>query len=66
MFFDLGTPVHIVTLEDTWLNGYIVEVSDDYFIVLDRKDGKIPVLYDTVRLFDFFVGDLGTLKKVGE
>jgi hypothetical protein len=64
VFLELDTPVHIVTKDDTWINGYIVSVYDDYFVVLDRVDGEIPIFYADVDKFNFFTGDVTTLKKI--
>jgi hypothetical protein len=68
VMFDLNSPVHIITKDNTWLNGYILSMNDDYFLLLDRKDGEIPIFYADVTKFEFFTGDVSTLKKkeVGE
>ena len=63
IFFDLDTPCHIITKSGTWINGYIQDVSDEFFIVIDRKDGLLPIFYPEVDKFEFFVGDLSTLKR---
>ena len=57
-------PLHVTTNSDTWLNGYVVKVYDDYFILLDREDGEVPVFYVDIRVFDFYKGDIERLKKV--
>jgi hypothetical protein len=63
VMFDLNSPVHIITKDETWLNGYILSMNDDYFLLLDRKDGEIPIFYVDVTKFEFFTGDVSTLKK---
>lgn len=57
-------PAHIVTVQDYWYNGYIVEANEDHLVLLDRKKGKVPLMHSDIKIFDFFVGDLNTLKKL--
>jgi len=66
VFFDKEIPVHIVTKSDSWINGYITEVSSDFCMVWDRKDGKIPVFFLDIRILETFEGDISSLKKEGK
>lgn len=66
VFMDKDIPAHIILKDNTWLNGYIVEVSDEFFMFLERKQGILPVFYIDVRLFEFFIGDMSTLKRKEE
>lgn len=59
-------PIHIVSNDDSWYNGYIIEVYDDYFTILDRYKGKLPVFYADIRVLEYFRGDFDTLKKPEE
>ena len=63
VFLQQEQPVHITTNDDSWYNGYITKVYDDYFNILDRKKGEVPIFFVDVRKFDFFNGDISTLKK---
>ena len=63
IFLDKEIPAHIILNDDTWLNGYVLNIYDDYFDFLDRKQGDRPVFFVDIRLFDFFKGDFNTLKK---
>ena len=40
VYFDKHIPIHIITNKDSWINGYIVEVSSDFFIVDDDLVGR--------------------------
>ena len=64
-FLKDNIPAHIVTKDGSWLNGYIVKVYSDYFDFLDRKKGKIPIFFIDIELFEFFNGDMNSLKKEG-
>ena len=64
VFLEKNIPAHIILNDDTWLNGYIIKTYDDYFDFLDRKKGDLPIFYTDIRTFDFFKGDLNSLKKV--
>lgn len=66
IFLEQNTPAHIVLNDDSWYNGYIVKTYDDYFIFLDRIKGEIPVFFVDVHVFEFFKGDINTLKKIGD
>lgn len=66
IFYDENMPTHIVTKQLDWWNGYIIEVLDDHIIFLDRIRGRVPIIYEDIVEFDFFKGNMSTLKKVGE
>ena len=64
VFSNDNIPAHIVLKNGTWFNGYIVKVFDDYFNILDREDGSVPVFFADIKIFDFYNGDMSRLKKV--
>jgi hypothetical protein len=66
LYHNGDVPIHVVTNSDSWVNGYILNVYDDYFEVFDRHDGKVPIFYADVGLIEFFRGDYSTLKRVGD
>lgn len=51
-FYNLRTPIWIITTADDWLGGYINEKPDElFFYILDRKTKEpIKVLYSQCRL----------------
>ena len=62
--FKHNIPAHIVTNEDSWFNGYITKITDDYLSILDRKHKKDKlVFYADIRIFTDFDGDYSTLIK---
>jgi hypothetical protein len=62
--YELGNiPIHIVTHDDSWLNGFIVKVYDDYFEMIDRVKGQLPIFFADIRILEFFRGDAGLLKQ---
>lgn len=63
LFCKDSIPAHILNKDGDWFNGYVLTVHDDYFDFLDRKKGKIPLFFADIATFDFFRGDLSTLKK---
>lgn len=65
IFYKMKTPAHIVTNDDMWLNGFIMEIGAEFFIINDRKLKRVPVFFKDVRVFDFFVGDIDSLPKEG-
>lgn len=56
--------IHIVTKQNSWLNGYVLDIYDDYFYILDREDGRVPVFFADIRILELFTGDESTLKKL--
>jgi len=44
-FYQQKKAVHIALKTEKWLNGKIIEISDDFFILDDFKEGKQPVFY---------------------
>ncbi len=64
VYFNSQTPCHIVTKNDSWVNGFIVEEPNDYFfIVLDRVSGVEKIHYIDIMVFEEFVGDIDRLNK---
>jgi hypothetical protein len=66
VFLKQNQPAHIVTNVDSWYNGYVINTfeDDDYFIFLDRKLGKVAIFYKDIIKFEFFTGDMESLKRV--
>lgn len=44
-FFDNHISIHVTLKENKFLNGDIKEVSADFFILNDFKEGEQPVFY---------------------
>ena len=45
-FYDSKLSVHINLKDGTWLNGEIIDLSKkDFFLIQERKRGKLPVFY---------------------
>lgn len=63
IFLKDNIPAHIVSKENSWFNGYVLEIFEEHFFFLDRVEGKVPIFFVDVRIFDFFEGDFRTLKK---
>ncbi len=38
-------PVHISLKTERWLNGNIIEVSDEFFILNEFEEGEKPIFY---------------------
>lgn len=45
LFLDRKIIVHVITLDEIFHNGLLLEVADDFFIIKDRVDGKEPVIF---------------------
>lgn len=63
VFLEQEKPAHIILNDNSWLNGYVTKVYDDYFNFLDRKKGEVPIFFVDVAKFEFFKGDLSSLKR---
>ena len=63
-FLDTNNAAHIVLQNGTWLNGYLSKVFDDYFVIVDREDGEVPVFFADLKVFDFYRGDMSKLKQI--
>ena len=44
-FFKNQIPIHISLKTERWLNGIILEVSDEFFILKEFKEGEKPIFY---------------------
>lgn len=64
VLFKDDIPVHIILDDGMWLNGYIINIYDDYFDFVDRKIGQRPVFFTDIKLLEFFKGDLTTLEDI--
>ena len=49
-FYKNNLPVHVIKKNKEWLNGEIIEVSADFFILKENKEGEVPVFY--LEVFD--------------
>ena len=47
---DTNSAAHLILKSGTWLNGYITKIYDDYFVILDREDGEVPVFFVDIRV----------------
>ena len=45
-FFEQKTPVHIKLKNGKWLNGDIILIELDLFMIEDFKRGEVPVLFE--------------------
>lgn len=63
IFFNKELPVHIVTKDDSWVNGYIYEYESTCIIVDDRYTGTRVIDFDNIEIIEQFTGDLSTLKR---
>jgi hypothetical protein len=67
VFFEQKIPVHFVTLSDSWFNGYLTYVGNDFCMVLDRVENKpMPIFFNDIKVMDIFEGDYDSLPKTGE
>jgi len=49
-FYKNNLPVHVIKKNKEWLNGTITEISADFFILKENKEGEVPVFY--LEIFD--------------
>jgi len=52
MFFETKIAVHIGLINKDWLNGNIVSLKDNFFILNERKKGEMPILYSDIYSID--------------
>ena len=45
-FFQQKLPIHIKLKNGRWLNGDIVLIETDLFMIEDLKRGEVPVMYE--------------------
>lgn len=64
VFFERGIPIHVVTKSDSWINGFIKEISSDFCIVIDRKEGERLLFFNEIEKLEIFDGDYDSLPKV--
>jgi len=51
-FFDEGADVHIsykFTSNKGWVNGIILEIKENYFVLDERKDGNKDIFFEEIR-----------------
>jgi len=63
IFCKENIPAHIILKDDSWLNGYILEIKDNLIYFSDRVLGKIPILINDIKTFDFFRGPIESLSE---
>ena len=62
-YFDSKTPTHIITIQDSWINGFIVSVSEHHFEVLDKgKEQPTKVHYIDIYIFEAYRGPVSKLR----
>lgn len=49
-------PVHVVTKQNDWYNGYIKEVSPKFIIIKDRKHGESLLFYKDIFVLEQYRG----------
>lgn len=63
ILFNHHLPVHIVTKNHDWYNGYIKEYNGDSILVFDRVEGFTLIHFSEVSVLEQFRGDTSTLKR---
>lgn len=48
-YFDGGRKVHVSLNSGTFYNGYIKEMSADFFILVDDVLGELPVFFSEIK-----------------
>ena len=55
-YFKEKIPVHITLITREWLNGDIIKIAKNFFLIKERKKGEMPVffaeIYDIDKLED--------------
>jgi hypothetical protein len=54
VFFKRKFPCHVTLNSGSWYNGKIIELSADFFILKDRKKGKILIFFQEIYKMDIF------------
>ena len=65
-YYNSKTPCHIVTEQDSWINGYISEKPNEFFFIVLDKEGQVKVHYIDIRIFEEYVGDKNKIVKILE
>ncbi len=55
VFFDNSISVHVQKKSGEWLNGYISEVSSDFFMLNERLKGDLPVFFLEIESIEKYV-----------
>ena len=63
ILFKHDLPVHIVTEDDNWINGWIKEYSGDSILVFDRHDGFRLIKFVDIQILEQFRGEFSSLKR---
>ena len=43
--FSKGIKLHLILRDNSWRNGFVREISADFFIFDDRENGKEPIFF---------------------
>ena len=54
-YYSKGVPVHITFKKGFWFNGYITEISSDFFMINEFLKGSMPVFFIEVYDINKFV-----------
>jgi hypothetical protein len=63
-FYDSKEAVHVSYKKGYWKNGYIKEISYDFFIIDDFMDGDIPVFYLELNDISIYTPDKKRVENV--
>jgi len=58
-FFENNKTIHILKNDGQFYNGLILEICDDFIILIDRKVGEVPIFLSEINKIEPF-------KKRGE
>ena len=61
-YYSSKTPAHIITIKDSWINGFITSVEDLHFKVLDKINGIVRIHYIDIELFEEYRGPVSKLR----
>ena len=63
ILFNHNLPIHVVTKQDDWFNGYIKEYNADSILIFDRVEGYTLLMFEDISILEQFKGDVSTLKR---
>ena len=46
---DKNVPIHLTLIADTWLNGKVISVSADRFVLQEEKLGEMLIFFDRIK-----------------
>lgn len=53
-YYESSKAVHISFKKGYWKNGFIQEIGADFLVMIDFKDGEVPVFFLEVKNIDQF------------